>query len=304
MNGLFVAPNFYEDKPEELTLFGNSVKFYRIAPPQLLKWIGNKQKSSTYIASIFPESYNRYFEPFLGSGAILGAMGPHEGIAGDVLKPLIDMWILLQNEPERLYKHYKKLWEAYIDDPEGVYNKVLASFNKNHNPLDFAFLSRTCYGGVVRFTKQGKMSTKVGPHRAISPQSFGERMTLWRNRVKHTKFYCASYQETMAMAKEGDIIYCDPPYVDTQAILYGAQEFKLKDLFKEIEKAKRKGAKIALSIDGHKKSGSKVIELDTPDGLFERELLINNGSSMLKRFQKKDEVMIGEDVHDRLLLTW
>lgn len=279
--------------------------FNDLTPPkQFLKWIGNKQRFAKGIASIFPTEYNCYIEPFVGSGAVLGAMAPKKGIAGDVLEPLIDLWKVLQNDPQSLYEHYKKCWLSYQKNPKETYTKLLASFNKNPNPLDFAFISRSCYGGVIRFTKQGKMSTPIGPHMPISPESFKERMIFWRERVANTEFVFASFEETMAKAKKGDIVYCDPPYFDSQAILYGAQAFKLTNLWKAIEKCKSKGAYVALSIDGHKKSGTKNIELNIPSGLFERQLLVEGGSSMLKRFQKKDETMIGEDVHDRLLLTW
>src|SRR2546423_1628111 len=76
----------------------------RIPPKQFLKWVGNKQRFAEQIAAIFPMQYNRYIEPFVGSGAVLGAMSPHKAIAGDALKPLIDLWVLLKNEPERVYE--------------------------------------------------------------------------------------------------------------------------------------------------------------------------------------------------------
>ncbi|MES2202836.1 MAG: Dam family site-specific DNA-(adenine-N6)-methyltransferase [Patescibacteria group bacterium] len=276
----------------------------RKPPKQLLKWIGNKQRFAEQIASILPKEYNRYIEPFVGSGAVLGAMAPKKGVAGDALKPLIEMWKLIQQEPEKVYKHYEVTWNDFAKDREIVYKRILASFNTNPNPLDLVFISRSCYGGVVRFTKQGKMSTPLGPHRPIPPEAFKERVDLWRSRIQNTVFTHASYQETMSDAGDGDIVYCDPPYVDSQAILYGAQAFSLNDLWESISKAKSRGARVALSIDGHKKSGAKVVELDIPQGLFETQLLIDGGSSMLKRFQKKDQVMTGEDVRDRLLLTW
>ena len=191
-----------------------------------------------------------------------------------------------------------------MENPLKVYTQTLASYNENPNSLDLVFISRTCYGGVIRFTKKGKMSTPMGPHKPIPPGSFKERMILWRSRVKDTKFIAASFEDTMSQAGQDDIVYCDPPYVDSQAILYGAQLFKVTKLWEVIYQAKSKGAKIALSIDGHKKSGSKIVQLDIPKDLFKRELLIEGGSSMLKRLQKTGEIMIGEDVHDRLLLTW
>jgi DNA adenine methylase len=276
----------------------------RIPPKQLLKWVGNKQRFAAEIANIFPSKFNKYIEPFVGSGAVLGAIAPQRGIAGDILSPLIDMWNILKSDPQLLYNHYKKCWESYVINPKETYTRTLASYNEKPNPLDFVFISRSCYGGVIRFTKQGKMSTPIGPHKPISPESFKERIILWRTRVKNTTFLQTSFENTMNQAAKDDIIYCDPPYVDSQAILYGAQAFKLSTLWETIEKAKSKGAKIALSIDGHKKSGMKVIKLDIPKGLFTRQLFVKGGSSMLRRLQKTGEIMTGEDVHDRLLLTW
>lgn len=276
----------------------------KIPPKQFLKWVGNKQRFAEQIAAVFPTQYNRYIEPFIGSGAVLGAMSPHKAIAGDALKPLIDLWILLKNEPERVYEFYTRNHAEFLKNKEKTYKKIRDSYNKNPNGLDLLFLSRSCYGGIVRFTKQGKMSTPPGAHTPIPPEAFRERMMLWRNRIINTEFIHASYEVLIDQATEGDIIYCDPPYSDSQSILYGAQNFNLQDLFLKIAEAKKRGAKVALSIDGKKFSGSKIIELNIPKGLFNREIFINLGSSMLKRFQKKDQKMVGEDVHDRLLLTW
>src|SRR3989338_1802027 len=276
----------------------------RRPPKQLLKWAGNKQRFAEQICQMFPRTYGKYIEPFVGSGAVLGAMAPKRGVAGDTLQPLVELWTILQNNPEELFCAYKNTWDAFQRDSSSEYKKLLASYNKNPNPHDLLFLSRSCYGGIIRFTMQGKMSTPMGAHRPISPESFRERMILWRQRVAGTKFMHASFQETMGMAEKGDVIYCDPPYVDSQSILYGAQAFKIADLWFAIAECKKRGALVALSIDGRKKSGTKTIELGMPEGLFVREHFVKGGSSMLRRFQKKNEKMEGEDVHDRLLLTW
>lgn len=287
--------------------WGNSVIVepdLRQPPKQLLKWVGNKQRFAEEICRIFPKTYGKYIEPFVGSGAVLGAMAPRVGIAGDILKPLVELWEVLQKNPDHLYDNYKKTWMEFQENPAIAYKKLLASYNNNPNPHDLLFLSRSCYGGIIRFTKLGRMSTPMGAHHPISPESFKERMILWRQRVSGTKFIHASFQETMGMAEKGDVIYCDPPYVDSQSILYGAQAFTITDLWNVINECKKRGALVALSIDGRKKSGSKTIELGIPEGLFAREHFVKGGSSMLRRFQKKNETMEGEDVHDRLLLTW
>ncbi len=295
------TPTLFEST---LPVDSGSTQFVRKAPQQLLKWIGNKQRFSEQISTIFPLQYNKYIEPFVGSGAVLGAMAPRRGIAGDALKPLIDMWILVQKDPEAVHGHYESTWHEFESDRNATYKRILDSYNAAPNPLDLVFISRSCYGGVVRFTKQGKMSTPIGAHRPIPPGSFRARVELWRERIVGTTFLHSSFEHTMDLAAAGDLVYCDPPYVDSQAILYGAQAFKLDRLWEKIDQCRSRGAKVALSIDGHKKSGSKVIDLNLPPGLFAREILVEGGSSMLRRFQKKDQIMIGEDVRDRLLLTW
>jgi DNA adenine methylase len=113
-----------------------------------------------------------------------------------------------------------------------------------------------------------------------------------------------SYTDAMAKAETGDLVYCDPPYSHTQAILYGAQDFKLTDLFEVIADCKRRGVYVAVSIDGTKKSGTIDCELPIPKNLFEREILVDCGRSMLKRFQMDGRTLEAEHVSDRLLLTY
>jgi len=108
----------------------------------------------------------------------------------------------------------------------------------------------------------------------------------------------------MAVAQEGDLVYCDPPYVCSQGILYRGQNFSLPRLMQSIMTCKSRGVRVALSIDGTKKSGRVDCALDIPEGLFEREVFVNCGRSMLKRFQCEGETLEDEIVHDRLLLSY
>jgi DNA adenine methylase len=112
------------------------------------------------------------------------------------------------------------------------------------------------------------------------------------------------YEEAMKQAKSGDIIYCDPPYSESQGILYGAQSFDLKHLFEVIAQCKFRGVAVALSIDGTKRSGNLICDIPIPQGLFKKEMLISCGRSMLKRFQMGGQTLESEHVSDRLLLTY
>jgi len=148
------------------------------------------------------------------------------------------------------------------------------------------------------------MSTPVGIHAPISPESFSRRVDEWHRRTKGATFRCMEYEEAMNSAQAGDLVYCDPPYTHSQAILYGAQAFSLVDLVRVIAQCKKRGVYVALSIDGTKRSGEFHCDLPIPEGLFEREVFISIGRSMLKRFQMDGQTLEREVVADRLLLTY
>jgi DNA adenine methylase len=151
--------------------------------------------------------------------------------------------------------------------------------------------------------KDGYMSTPCGIHAPISPESFALRVDEWHRRVKFTNFSHREYDEALDRARDGDVVYCDPPYSYSQAILYGAQKFSLDDLFLAIERAKKRGVFVALSIDGSKKSGDQECAFRFPTNLFAHEVDVHLGRSMLRRFQMEGQTLESELVTDRLLLT-
>lgn len=273
---------------------------------QLLKWVGNKQKQADDIIFYFPESYNTYFEPFLGSGGVLGTLNPKKAVASDIFPALMEIWTTLSNDKELLKKWYEDRYDLIASmGKKEAYKKVLDSYNDQPNGADFVFILRTCYGGVVRFRKaDGFMSTPCGPHNPMTPEKFSQRVDLWSERTENVEFVNCDFEKTMDRAKQGDLIYCDPPYVDSQTILYGAQAFSLKRLFDKINECKQRGVYVALSIDGTKFSGTKLCDVEIPTGLFEQEVFINVGRSMLKRFQMDGKSLENHVVTDRLLLTY
>lgn len=281
-----------------------------VEPPalrgQLLKWIGSKYRVAGDIVRHLPKDYRRFIEPFLGSGAIMAAMAPVQGIGGDKFGPLIEIWRALATDPDELKLWYANRWHRIAEiGKKEAYAECLARYNRNPNGADFVFLCRACYGGVVRFRKaDGYMSTPCGIHDPITPTSFNSRVDAWHLRLRHCEFVLADYRELLNHSGAGDLVYCDPPYTHSQTILYGAQEFDLSDLMIEIDACKRRGVKVALSIDGMKKSGADHCFIDVPKGLFEREIFVDCGRSMLKRFQLEGRGAEDEVVSDRLLLTF
>lgn len=236
--------------------------------PALLKWIGNKQRFAETIISYMPETFNNYYEPFLGSGAVMAELlnmdttqlFPHfqHAYGSDVLPFLIDIFEIVKETPDVLIKYYKKEITEYYQNPNSKYDEIRNRFNKNHNAHDFCLLSRTCYSGVIRFRKaDGYMSTPRGPHNPIKPETFEKRVWKWNEL-----------------------------------------------LWQKIAECKERGAKVILSINGMRNSKQTDISITPPTGLFERRLLINCGTSMIDRLQNTGKKMKEKAVDDQLLLTW
>lgn len=288
-------------------LFGDG-RSVEVAPftTGLLKWIGSKQRMAHEIASYFPTDYGTYYEPFLGSGAVLATLQPRRAVGSDTFAPLIEIWQTLRRDPDTLKRWYRERYDRMMNgDKVAEYERIKASYNRKPNGADLLFLCRTCYAGVVRFRQvDGYMSTPCGPHRPIPPDAFSERVDEWYRRTQGAEFRCMDYREAMALAKPGDLIYCDPPYTHSQTILYGAQRFRLRELLKVIADCKARGVYVALSIDGTKRSGTHECKLPIPEGLFDREILVNCGRSMLRRLQMGGRTLEREVVADRLLLTY
>ncbi len=293
--------------PMQTILFGEG-RQAEIAPftTGLLKWIGNKQRMAHRIVSWFPPKFGRYFEPFLGSGAVLGTLCPEFAVASDTFGPLMEIWRTLKENPEVLKGWYSDRYERMANgDKVWEYERVKAAYNRSPNGADLLFLCRTCYAGVVRFRQaDGFMSTPCGPHKPVPPASFAKRVDEWRRRTRGAEFRRMDYREALAEARAGDLVYCDPPYAHSQAILYGAQAFRLDELLDAVAECRGRGVHVALSIDGTKRSGRHVCDLPIPEGLFEREIRIDCGRSMLRRLQMGGQTMEREVVADRLLLTW
>lgn len=271
---------------------------------QVLKWIGNKFRYAEPITEFFPDQFDTYYEPFVGTGSVLATLAPPKAVGSDALGVLIDLLNRVKVDPLPLVEHYDEQRRLLIEHGREAYEAIKARFNNQQTPEDLLVISRTCYGGVVRFTRDGYMSTPMGPHSPMPTEKLRKYALEWQVRFEGSEFRHQDFSETMSCAARNDLIYCDPPYSHGQSILYGAQDFRLDELWDATIAAVDRGASVAISIDGYRKSGEKLVDLGIPEGLFARELLVDRGGCMLRRFQLEGSDTNNEQVADRLLLTW
>ena len=109
---------------------------------------------------------------------------------------------------------------------QDYYYYVRDRFNSSGNPLDFLFLNRSCFNGVIRFNRQGAFNVPFG-HK---PQRFApayitkivNQVDCFRaaTRLLDWRFACQDYQDTIREASDHDFVYCDPPYIGRHVDYY------------------------------------------------------------------------------------
>jgi DNA adenine methylase len=197
-----------------------------------LKCQGIKTKLVRFIAQSVawsPGSVGRWIEPFVGTGVVPLNLLPPRALLADinphVVRVLRDIQskaltaemarAVLDNEGRRL-----------AEKGEGYYYEVRERFNADPTSLDFIFLNRSCFNGVIRFNKKGRFNTPFGHKPKRFDASFLTRVT---NQIKWTaqqmsgrewEIVCADWRDTIREARETDFVYLDPPYIGRHVDYY------------------------------------------------------------------------------------
>ena len=222
-----------------------------IIPP--IKSQGIKTKLIPWINDIIIRSgidlaKTNWIEPFFGTG-VVGLNTPICGnkIVGDTNPHIINFYREIQdgNISSQIMKQYlteegKKLSEA-DEDGYAHYRIIKDRFNKEHNPLDFIFLSRSGFNGMMRFNRNGEWNIPF----CKKPDRFAPAyITKICNQVASAKmiidkgswlFLNQDFRDTIKMARKGYLIDCDPPYFGRYVDYYnGWTEKDEMDLFEAL----------------------------------------------------------------------
>lgn len=247
--------------------------------PSLIKWTGSKRSQAALIRELMPE-YERYFEPFLGGGAVLYLAGRPGSMAGDVYRPLMDLWALVQTNPAEVIADYRRQWTQLQQSLPDYFYEVRERFNRESNPLDLSFLMRTCVNGIVRFNYEGQFNNSFHLSRkGMEPNRFEQVVEAWSQRVKGVQLVCQDYESTLAEACARDFVYLDPPYAGNKQ-RYVA-DLELTRFFNVLESLSQRGVKWAWSFDGRR--GAEDLRHPVPRELYKRHVLLASGNSAVSK---------------------
>jgi len=185
-----------------------------------------------------------WFEPFMGSGVVGFNVMPKTAVFADTNPHIIAFYQAVQDGIIGGFLTRKYLErEGAILSKHGAdyYYEVRERFNEQHDPLDFLFLNRCCFNGLIRFNGKGDFNVPFG-HK---PNRFSKAyITKIVNQLDYVyviarnsdwRFVCGDYKETLKAVQDGDFVYCDPPYVGRHVDYYDSwDENDERDLFDEL----------------------------------------------------------------------
>lgn len=164
----------------------------------------------------------KWIEPFMGSGVVGFNVLPQDAIFADSNPHLIDFYNALASgkiDGFKVRKFLEKHGEKLSDLGADYYYEVRESFNKHHDPLDFLFLNRSCFNGVIRFNQKGGFNVPFGHKPNRFAKAYVTKIVNQFNYVYvaakqfNWSFICQDFRDTLAQSSDQDFVYCDPPYV-------------------------------------------------------------------------------------------
>jgi DNA adenine methylase (dam) len=189
----------------------------------------------------------RWIEPFLGSGVVALNLAPPRALLADTNRYIIALYGAIQQgeiNPSNVREFLTDEGKKLATYGEAYYYEVRERFNLQGSSLDFLFLNRSCFNGVMRFNRHGRFNVPFG-HK---PQRFSQAyITKIVNQVgwvakqmrdKDWEFRVARWDETLAEAQPGDFVYLDPPYIGRHTDYYnswdGAEAIRLASIAKRL----------------------------------------------------------------------
>ncbi|MDR1727053.1 MAG: Dam family site-specific DNA-(adenine-N6)-methyltransferase [Acidobacteriota bacterium] len=226
-------------------------------PKPLLKWAGGKTQLLDAILPKFPSRYGKFIEPFVGGGAVFFALAPQDAVIGDSNPELINLYRCVASDVEAVVAILRS-----FDNTEDFFYHIRSLDFTQLEPARAAartiYLNKTCFNGLFRVNRRGQFNVPFGRH--ANPNFLdAANLRAASELLKKAKIECLDYKTLLANeAREGDLIFLDPPYLPTSEHSdfkrYTKEQFYEEDhveLAAEVQRLKHLGCHIVLTNSNH-----------------------------------------------------
>lgn len=215
-----------------------------------LKWPGGKRWLATNSELFFPQNYNHYYEPFLGSASIFFALLPINSTLSDINEELINLYTVMRDQPRALQNEMRRHQELHCTEHYYFVRGQIPT-----TPLERAgrmlYLNRTCYNGMYRVNREGFFNVPIGTKNNCIYDI--DQFENYSNALRNAELLASDFSAVIDRANEGDLIFADPPYTMSKKsgfIKYNQRIFSWDDqtrLLRALNRAKERRAKIILT---------------------------------------------------------
>ena len=215
-----------------------------------LKWAGGKKSSINLIRkSIITEHRclvepfeGRLIEPFVGSGVVFLNLSFENYLLGDFNKDLINLFVALKKHRNFFIERCSDYFKPEFNTEEKFYG-LRKQFNNTSDVFErsmlFVYLNRHAFNGLCRYNSSGGFNVPYGKYENLYFPA--KEMKFFYNKACFCDFVYQDFEVTIGMAKEEDVVYCDPPFVplsDTASFThYSSGGFNLKQHERLVELA-------------------------------------------------------------------
>lgn len=244
----------FDRENNKLYDFSKVIQKNKLKAKPFLKWVGGKKKIIPQIKQYIPENYCRYFEPFIGGGALFFDLEPKIAYINDINKILISAYKNIKNHPYEIIKKLEDLqkifYEKNNEERKIYFYEIRDAFNNTEydsflKTSYIIFLNKTCYNGMYRENSKGKFNVPFGRYK--NPKILDEKNILAVSKLLQNVIITDySFEKAVENAESGDFIYFDPPYhplsITSNFTSYSnggftkKDQIKLRDVFKDLHK--------------------------------------------------------------------
>lgn len=266
-----------------------------------LRWAGSKRWLLNRIEALVPTSYDRYFEPFLGSGSVFFDVSQgHEAILGDTIGDLVSCYIAVRDHPEGV----EAIARSWPTDKESFYSIRTERFTDPiRQAAKFIYLNKLCFNGLYRVNKNGNFNVPYGKPKSGVVLDQGQLKPVSLRLNQRVTISEADFEESLMTVGDRDLVYLDPPYTalrpsegftDYNSKLFDwDDQVRLAERFRQMDEL---GAYVLLSNTDH----AGVRDLYAGYGLIQMSRYSSMAGNATKRGASSELVIMGRSLAERL----
>lgn len=178
-----------------------------------LRWAGGKNWYTKFIEAELPESFNDYYEPFLGGGSVffyLKSKGliKKKAFLSDSNADLINTYKVIKNNLEELFIYLRE----HVDSEDEYYRiRNLQTKNPIEMAARFLYLNKTSFNGIYRVNRNGEYNVPYGRRNLVNLYNY-EHLKEVSSLLENTYISCQDFKVRCRSIKTSDLVFIDPPY--------------------------------------------------------------------------------------------